>query len=102
MKRERAGYIKLIQVALMVACYFTIKKDIIAMDEDHWITTKNRRRVLLDENGEIKAGMGGKFNGQNIENIGKSGSAAEKDCTLRGRKRLYFARQKRSNSKTLR
>lgn len=46
--------------------------------DDKWITVKPNgenakgRPVLLGENGEIKAGMGGKFNGQRISEARKS------------------------------
>lgn len=51
----------------------------VAMDADKWITVKPNgesntgRPVLIDgETGEIKAGMGGKFNGQKISEARKS------------------------------
>ena len=51
----------------------------VAMDSDKWITVKPNgenntgRPVLIDgETGEIKAGMGGKFNGQKISEARKS------------------------------
>jgi len=60
--------------------------DILSMrvlaDADKWITVKPNgpdhtgRPVLLGEGGEIKGGMGGKFNGKNIGEVRKS--AAEK------------------------
>ena len=37
---------------------------------DHWITTESGSRVLLDKDGNIKGGMGGKFTGQNIKDAG--------------------------------
>lgn len=51
----------------------------VAMDADKWITVKPNgesntgRPVLIDgETGEVKAGMGGKFNGQKISEARKS------------------------------
>lgn len=53
-----------------------------AVDEafdDRWITVKPNgpnntgRPALIGENGEIKAGMGGKFNGQKIDSLKRSG-----------------------------
>lgn len=42
---------------------FGLKKKL-ALDEEKWFTTENKKRILVDtESGEIKAGMGGKFNG---------------------------------------
>jgi hypothetical protein len=37
---------------------------------DKWITTEGGSRVLLDKDGNIKGGMGGKFTGQNIKDTG--------------------------------
>ena len=39
---------------------------------DEWITTKTGSHVLVGENGEIKAGMGGKFNGQTLKDISRA------------------------------
>ena len=53
----------------------------LAMDADRWITVRPNANgkgspVKIGENGEIKAGMGGKFNGKNIsEAHGKVGRA---------------------------
>ncbi|GHV49940.1 hypothetical protein FACS1894216_01240 [Synergistales bacterium] len=41
-------------------------------DEDHWISTETGSHILLGEGGEIKAGMGGKFNGQKIGEVVKT------------------------------
>ena len=38
-------------------------------DEDRWITLENGSRVLLGKNGEIKGGMGGKYNGMTLEEM---------------------------------
>lgn len=49
----------------------------LAMDADRWITVKpngaNNKGApaLIGENGEVKAGMGGKFNGQKISEVRK-------------------------------
>lgn len=43
-----------------------------AMDSDKWITTEKGSHILLGEGGEIKAGMGGKFNGQKIGEVRKN------------------------------
>jgi hypothetical protein len=59
------------------------------VDEDRWITTKGGHRVLVGETGEIKAGMGGRFNGRTLAGVrgsSSSGSAAAKDHVLHGRK----------------
>jgi len=46
----------------------------ICLDE-RWVTTENGNRVLLSNSGEIKAGFGGKFTGQNVNNIAAEGEA---------------------------
>ena len=49
--------------------------NIFAMDADRWITVHPNgeqgkgRPALIDEKGTVKAGMGGKFNGRNIDDI---------------------------------
>lgn len=44
-------------------------------DADKWITLpKSGEHVKLGENGEVKAGMGGKFTGQKINEVGKTTS----------------------------
>lgn len=43
-------------------------------DGDRWRTLSNGSRVLLGEGGEIKAGMGGKYTGQNIADVGNKSS----------------------------
>jgi SPP1 gp7 family putative phage head morphogenesis protein len=43
-------------------------------DEDKWITLQNGEHVLLGEGGGIKGGMGGKFNGKTLREIGISES----------------------------
>ena len=49
--------------------------------DDKWITVKPNgenakgRPVLLGDNGEIKGGMGGKFNGQKLSNWAKTEDA---------------------------
>jgi hypothetical protein len=48
-----------------------------ALDE-RWITLQNGSHVLLGEGGEIKAGMGGKFNGGNIKTVGSISHASNK------------------------
>lgn len=59
-----------------------------ARDADQWVTVKPNgpdnpgRPVLLGEGGEVKAGMGGKFNGKKLSEIprtGKGGSAARSE-----------------------
>ncbi len=52
-------------------------------EEEHWITTKNNHRVLLDEEGEIQAGMGGAFNGQKINKIPKVGGTPVKPTGMK-------------------
>lgn len=57
---------------------FCLRKKKLALDEDKWITTHAREskkgtHVLIDgKTGEIKAGMGGKFNGTRISEVRKS------------------------------
>lgn len=60
-----------------------------ALDADQWVTVKPNgpenpgRPVLLGEGGEVKAGMGGKFNGKKLSEIprtGKGGSAARSEA----------------------
>ena len=41
-------------------------------DEDRWVTTENKHRVLIGEDGTIKAGFGGKFNGKKLDNVSQS------------------------------
>lgn len=61
---------------------------LIALD-DRWITVKpngeghSGRHVLIDDNGRVLAGMGGKFNGQKITELKKAGvpEITEKDFT---------------------
>lgn len=36
---------------------------------DQWITTNNGAHILISKSGEVKVGMGGKFNGQNIADV---------------------------------
>lgn len=54
-----------------------------AFDADKWITVKPNgadkkgRPVKIGENGEVKAGMGGKFNGQKISEIRKDFTGAK-------------------------
>ena len=48
--------------------------------DDRWITTENGSRVLLGDDGEIKAGMGGKFNGQKIGELGKHNPSSSKQA----------------------
>jgi hypothetical protein len=44
-------------------------------DADQWITVHpSGTHVLIGENGEIKAGMGGKFNGKSMSSVGKKSS----------------------------
>jgi hypothetical protein len=38
-------------------------------DEDRWISTEKSSHVLLGEGGEVKAGMGGRFNGKKIGSL---------------------------------
>lgn len=38
-------------------------------EDEHWITLSNGSRVLINGNGDILAGMGGKFSGQKIRDI---------------------------------
>lgn len=48
-------------------------------DADKWITLpKSGEHVKLGENGEVKAGMGGKFTGQKINEVGKTTSSPER------------------------
>ncbi|GHV35082.1 hypothetical protein FACS1894187_07020 [Synergistales bacterium] len=52
-------------------------------DDEVWITTKNGSHVLLGEGGEVKAGMGGKFNGEKISAVSpKSYSEAATGTTV--------------------
>lgn len=68
--------------------------------DDRWITVKPNgpdkkgRPALIDENGTVKAGMGGKFNGRNIDDIprGKNPHPVTEE--------KYQARQQRNQSKT--
>jgi len=46
-------------------------------DEYRWRTLENGSRVLLAPGGEIKAGMGGKFTGQNISEAFSKGAESE-------------------------
>jgi len=61
-----------------------------AFDDDRWITVKPNgeqatgQHVLLGEGGEVKAGMGGKFNGKKISEV-KSGKSAESKENLKPR-----------------
>jgi len=48
----------------------TVMADAQPTNGDKWITTEGGSRVLLDKNGIIKGGMGGKFTGQNIKDTG--------------------------------
>lgn len=48
-----------------------------AEEDEQWITTKNGHHVLIDGEGEIQAGMGGKFDGQKIDNIRHKGHSVE-------------------------
>ena len=43
-----------------------------AVKDDRWITTENGHRALIGEDGTIKAGFGGKYNGRNIGTLGKN------------------------------
>lgn len=44
-------------------------------DSDQWITVHpSGAHVLIGANGEIKAGMGGKFNGKSMSSVGKKAS----------------------------
>lgn len=65
-----------INIALALGRAYAAKKTAfkLALDADRWVTTKpeNRkgRHVLINgETGEIKAGLGGKFNGTPISNL---------------------------------
>ena len=56
--------------------YLADRHGIKTTDDDKWITVKPNgedakgRHVLIDgDTGEVKAGMGGKYNGQNIDDI---------------------------------
>lgn len=44
-------------------------------DGEQWITTKNGHHVLIDGEGTVKAGMGGKFTGEKISSVGKKQAA---------------------------
>ncbi|MDR0453491.1 MAG: hypothetical protein LBH05_01615 [Deferribacteraceae bacterium] len=39
---------------------------------EHWITLKNGKHILINENGSIISGLGGKYNGQNVSEINKA------------------------------
>ncbi len=41
-------------------------------EDERWITTKNNHRVLIDEEGTVRAGMGGKFDGEKINTVAKT------------------------------
>lgn len=62
------NYLKLLQLSS--------GDDTIVLDDvpesKHWITTREDNRVLIGNDGTIYAGFGGKFNGQNIGQIGKN------------------------------
>ena len=42
---------------------------------ERWITTENGSRVLLDDDGTVLAGFGGKYTGQKISDIGKKSAS---------------------------
>ena len=42
--------------------------------KQHWITTSNGQHVLIDGEGNVQAGMGGKFNGQKITEAHTNGA----------------------------
>jgi phage-related protein (TIGR01555 family) len=37
--------------------------------DEHWISTETGSHILLDDDGTVKAGMGGKFTGKNIKDV---------------------------------
>lgn len=38
--------------------------------DDRWITSRNGSHILLDDNGEIKDGLGGEFDGMSLDEVG--------------------------------
>lgn len=60
---------------------------ITAQDKDRWITVKPNgagnkgRPALIDENGTVKAGMGGKFNGRKISEAKSKGTGSSQGKT---------------------
>ena len=47
------------------------------IDEDRWITVENGEHVLLGEGGEIKGGMGGKFDGKKMGELRGGGNSSK-------------------------
>lgn len=77
-----------------------LKKLALAMDAERWITVKPNspenkgRPALIDsETGTVKAGMGGKFNGRNIDDIPRGNSPRPVS------EKKHQARQERVNQK---
>ena len=60
-------------------------------DGDRWVTTENKHRVLIGEDGTIKAGFGGKYTGQKI---GKIGENSKKNAIERAKSYLSSLREK--------
>lgn len=38
-------------------------------EEEHWVTSNEGQKILINGEGEIKAGLGGKYNGENISSL---------------------------------
>ena len=74
MRDIRGNHVALVEEGRAGPDVLVADANIVALD-DRWITVKPNgpnntgRPALIDENGNVKAGMGGKFNGRNIDDI---------------------------------
>ncbi len=99
MRDIRGNHVALVEEGRAGPDVLVADANIVALD-DRWITVKPNgpnntgRPALIDENGNVKAGMGGKFNGRNIDDIprGKNPHPQTEE--------KYQARQKRLEGKS--
>jgi hypothetical protein len=81
---------------LKIHCMVANRDNVTAIDDsaetdkgDHWISTETGSHVLLDGEGNIKGGMGGKFSGLNMSDVKKKDGQVSHSSAISGAQKIH-------------